>query len=79
MRFDQPRKVSVVLGFAALLFLPLSLGSVADQGSEANESFLRTSEACAQSYICGYVPPEPVCPDDPYSDCEVGCDDEGLR
>lgn len=77
MRFIEPRKLTVALGFAAMLFLPLTLGSGVDLASDTHGPLVRTADACAQSFVCGFVPEEPPCPNDPASDCTVGCDGGG--
>lgn len=72
------RRNLIYLGIGTLfLFLPLSMDSEAVANDHQAPSVVQLSEACAQGYICGYVPPEPVCPNDPYADCEVGCEDDG--
>jgi hypothetical protein len=79
MRSIEPQKLSVVLGFAAMLFLPLTLGSGVDLASDTDGPLVRTADVCAQSYICGYAPEKPPCPDDPYAECDAGCEDDDDR
>lgn len=72
------RTVGIVIGAVALVSVPatVDIGSASTEGS--NNSLVRPASVCAQSHICGYVD-GPTCPSDPYSQCEVGCDEDALR
>lgn len=69
------KSLGVLLGASVFLLVPASFDAGIDSGEGPDGSPIQAASVCAQSHICGYVD-GPTCPSDPYSQCEVGCDED---